>query len=210
VVFNVMGLVRRSNTGSNSAIAFDKQCNGLTLTKDMTVSFVFEEGPKGPLAKDIREEDPVRVARVSAKRHYGKVERYSDPPTADSTNGYGFIEPLNVAGYGQPKKYYFHMSELEDPDDNGGIEPGTGVSYIVQPARSGRGFQACMVSVADPPKSEEETSVEARLKKMKVDNKVSPDTAPEADEGWGGGFSEAPADAKEAPADESGWGSFGD
>lgn len=58
----------------SSAIAFEKQCNGLTLTKAMTVSFVCEEGSKGPLAKDIREEDPARVARVTAKRHYGKVK----------------------------------------------------------------------------------------------------------------------------------------
>ena len=33
-----------------------------------------EEGEKGPIAKDIRLEDPARVARVTAKVHYGKVE----------------------------------------------------------------------------------------------------------------------------------------
>lgn len=204
-----MWTVLQTETKENSAIAFDKQCNGLTLVKDMTVSFVVEEGPKGPLAKSIREEDPVRVARVTAKRYYGKVERYSDPPTAESTNGYGFIEPLDPPGYGQPKKYYFHMSELEDPDDNGGIEPGTGVSFIVQPARSGRGFQACMVTAADPPKPEEGRSLEAGLKKMNVNDKGSPDTVPEVNEG-GSGFGDAPAHAQELPAEDSGWGSFGD
>ncbi len=177
--------------------------------KDMTVSFVFEEGPKGPLAKDVREEDPVRVARVTAKRHYGKVERYSDPPNAESTNGYGFIELLDPPGYGQPKKYYFHMSEIEDPDDNGGIEPGTGVSFIVQPARSGRGFQACMVTVADPPKPEEETSLEAGLGKMNVNDEGKTKTDAGADEGWGS-FGDAPAQDKQATAEETGWGSFGD
>ena len=53
---------------------FEKETNGLTLEKDMCVSFKHEEGAKGPLAKDIRQEDPARVARVTAKVHYGKVE----------------------------------------------------------------------------------------------------------------------------------------
>ena len=41
--------------------------------KDMCVSFVLEESEKGPSAKDVREEDPERIARVTAKVHYGKV-----------------------------------------------------------------------------------------------------------------------------------------
>ena len=53
---------------------FEKETNGLTLEKDMCVSFKHEEGAKGPLAKDVRQEDPARVARVTAKVHYGKVE----------------------------------------------------------------------------------------------------------------------------------------
>ena len=40
----------------------------------MTVSFKHEDGAKGPVAKDIRQEDPERVKRVTAKVHYGKVE----------------------------------------------------------------------------------------------------------------------------------------
>jgi len=46
----------------------------LTLVKDMCVSFKQEEGTKGPLAKDVRQEDPARVARITAKVHFGKVE----------------------------------------------------------------------------------------------------------------------------------------
>lgn len=54
---------------------FEKQCNGLApLEKDACVSFVKEDGEKGPIAKDIRLEDPVRVARVTAKIRYGRVE----------------------------------------------------------------------------------------------------------------------------------------
>ena len=40
----------------------------------MCISFVYEDGDKGPSAKDIRKEDPERVARVTAKKMYGKVE----------------------------------------------------------------------------------------------------------------------------------------
>lgn len=48
------------------------------------------------------------------------------------------------------------MSEIETPDEYGGIEPGTGVSFIVTPARSGKGFQAVAVSIADPRKEDKE------------------------------------------------------
>ena len=41
--------------------------------KQMCVSFIFEEGEKGPTAKDVRAEDPDRVARVTAQVHYGTV-----------------------------------------------------------------------------------------------------------------------------------------
>ena len=40
----------------------------------MCVSFKQEEGAKGPMAKDVRLEDPERVARVTAKVRYGTVE----------------------------------------------------------------------------------------------------------------------------------------
>jgi len=59
---------------STRAIVFAKEANGLTLLKDMCVSFKQEEGTKGPLAKDVRQEDPARVARITAKVHFGKVE----------------------------------------------------------------------------------------------------------------------------------------
>ena len=59
--------------GGDDAHVHVKQCNGLTLEKDMCVSFVCEDVGKGPAAKDLRQEDPARVARVTAKVHYGKV-----------------------------------------------------------------------------------------------------------------------------------------
>ena len=60
--------------GGDDARVHQKQCNGLALEKDMCVSFVCEDTEKGPAAKDIRQEEPARVARVTAKKHYGKVE----------------------------------------------------------------------------------------------------------------------------------------
>ena len=82
---------------------------------------MLEETDKGPTAKDLREEDPERVARVTAKVHYGKVkvellyarylmytaypcQQYFDPTEQKPTNGYGFIEPRDPPSYGAPKK----------------------------------------------------------------------------------------------------------
>ena len=83
-------------------------------------------------------------------------KRYLDPPESKPNSGYGFIIPLSTTSYGAPKKYYFHMSEIETPDEYGGIEPGTGVSFIVTTTRSGKGVQAVAVTIADPPKVDKE------------------------------------------------------
>lgn len=65
--------------GSYSARFFEKQCNGMVPEKNMCVSFIVEETEKGPTAKDVREEDPERVERVTAKVHYGKVAVRAQP-----------------------------------------------------------------------------------------------------------------------------------
>ena len=62
-----------ADTERCSARFFEKQCNGMVPIKDMCVSFILEEGEKGPSAKDVREEDPQRIAGLTAKVHYGKV-----------------------------------------------------------------------------------------------------------------------------------------
>ena len=67
------GFIIRKN-GGDDAHVHEKQCNGVTLVKDMCVSFVCEDSGKGPAAKELRQEDPERVARVTAPVHYGKVE----------------------------------------------------------------------------------------------------------------------------------------
>ncbi|KAL8788505.1 MAG: hypothetical protein Q9195_007282 [Heterodermia aff. obscurata] len=135
---------------------FEKQCNGMVPEKQMCVSFILEEGEKGPSAKDVREEDPDRVARVTAKVHYGTVAQYFDPTEKRPTNGYGFIERL-----GDKTRFYFHMSEIVEPDEEGGIDIDTGVSFIIIPAR--KGLQAASVTIADPPVVEKTPEPETPL-----------------------------------------------
>lgn len=52
---------------------FERALNEVKPEKNACVSYVREEGDKGALAKDLRKEDPERVALVTAKVHYGKV-----------------------------------------------------------------------------------------------------------------------------------------
>ncbi|CAD6586950.1 MAG: hypothetical protein ASARMPRED_002886 [Alectoria sarmentosa] len=194
--FNVekgFGFIVRKK-GGDDAHVHEKQCNGLALEKDMCVSFVCEDSGKGPAAKDLRQEDPARVARVTAKMYYGKVERYLDPPDTKPDSGYGFITPLTTTSYGAPKKYYFHMSEIETPDEYGGIEPGTGVSFIITTARSGKGVQAAAVTVADPPNEdkEKENSIHRSFSELKVaEAEDAGDAAAAEGDTWGTGASDA-------------------
>ena len=50
------------------------------------------------------------------------------------------------------------MDELENPDEDGGIEPNTNVSFIVIPAK--KGVQAASVTVAEPPPPETDNDKE--------------------------------------------------
>ena len=68
------GFIIRKAGGDNARF-FDKACTaGLVPRKGLCVSFVLEETEKGPSAKDLREEDPERVRRVTAKVYHGRVE----------------------------------------------------------------------------------------------------------------------------------------
>lgn len=63
------------------------------------------------------------------------------------------------------------MSEILAPDEDGGIEPETGVSFIIVPAR--KGLQAAAVTIADPPAIEEkkeEPSLETSFEDLNVGN----------------------------------------
>ena len=81
---------------------------------------------------------------------------YFDPSETKPDSGYGFITPLEKSSYGAAKKYYFHKSEIETPDEYGRIEPETIVSFIITASRTGKGVQAVAVTIADPPQAEKE------------------------------------------------------
>lgn len=95
---------------------------------------------------------------------------YFDPCETKPDSGYGFITPLEKPGYGAARKYYFHMSEIETPDEYGGIEPETIVSFIITASRTGKGVQAVAVTIADPPKEEKENEnpIHASFDALKV------------------------------------------
>ena len=80
------------------------------------------------------------------------------------------------------------MSEIETPDEDGGIEPGTGVSFIVTTARSGKGVQAVAVTIAEPPKEDEESesSIHASFDALKVEEVNGSGDAAEGGT-WGNG-----------------------
>ncbi len=175
----------------NRAHVHARACNGLTLHKDMCVSFIFEENDRGPTAKDVREEDPERVARVTAVRKYGLVDVctdassislslplppsskltggdkqcYYDPTPSKPTNGFGFIEATGPP-YSGPRRHYFHMDQIATPDDKGGLYHGDYVSFIVVQAR--KGFQAVDVKLEDHHKPEDEDEIEAKMAAMNV------------------------------------------
>lgn len=182
---------------------FEKALNGLKPVKSTCVSYDREEGEKGALAKDLREEDPDRVARVTARLHYGKVVLYKDPPPTNPNSGHGFIVELDQLATKQPKqqkRHYFHMSEIETPDEQGGIDKDTGVSFIIIPAR--KGTQAASVTIADPPKEKPVATQET--------------TGFGTDSAWGGWGAEAPVEEKatvgESTADgaDGAWGAWGE
>ena len=139
----------------------------------MCVSFTYEENDKGPTAKDLREEDPERVARVTAVRRYGRVTFYADPPREELTNGYGFIVPIDQHTYGAPTKYYFHMDSITTPDEDDGLWPEDYVSFIVVPAR--KGFQAIEVTLEEKsniPQFQKEHKAEAGMEREEVSSVV--------------------------------------
>ena len=64
------------------------------------------------------------------------------------------------------------MSEIETPDDDGGIDEGTNVSFIVIPAK--KGIQAAAVTIADPPEEpKEEKASEPTLETSFADMDVT-------------------------------------
>lgn len=84
------------------------------------------------------------------------------------------------------------MSEIETPDEYGGIEPETIVSFIVTASRTGKGVQAVAVTIADPPKEdkENENPIHTSFDALKVAEVDDTGTAAEGDT-WGNGGNDA-------------------
>lgn len=81
------------------------------------------------------------------------------------------------------------MSEIQTPDEDGGIEPDTNVSFIVIAAR--KGVQAAAVTMAERPKENEdenEATLEESFGGIEVKDHGNGDTGEgeaAAEDGWG-------------------------
>lgn len=62
-----------------------KDCGGKDLAVGQPVSFIFEQGTKGPSAKAIREEGEIAVEEDKGIRELGKVKQYNED------KGFAFI-----------------------------------------------------------------------------------------------------------------------
>ena len=77
----------------SSAFVHKKDCESKDLVVGQPVSFVFEEGPKGASAKNVKEEGEVAVAEEEdgGDRELGKVKSYNEE------KGFAFIVSTIVA-----------------------------------------------------------------------------------------------------------------
>ena len=80
------GFIGRAN-GGDDAFVHKKECGGKDLVEGQTVSFVFEEGPKGASAKNVREEEGGVV--VEDAREWGEIKGWH------AEEGFGFIGRTN-------------------------------------------------------------------------------------------------------------------
>ena len=83
------GFIGRVN-GGDDAFVHKKECGGKDLVAGQAVSFVFEEGPKGASAKNVREEEggvvtEETVEEDEGERELGKVKSYN------KEKGFAFI-----------------------------------------------------------------------------------------------------------------------
>ena len=83
------GFIGRAN-GGDDAFVHKKECGGKDLVEGQVVSFVFEEGPKGASAKNVREETGGMVMEEvveedEGERELGRVKSYNEE------KGFAFI-----------------------------------------------------------------------------------------------------------------------
>ena len=127
------GFISRAN-GGGDAFVHKKECGGKDLAQGQNVSFVFEEGPKGAAAKNVREEEGGAVVidgqtfvfvqeEDEGERELGKVKSYN------AEKGFAFIG--RCAG---GDDIFGHKREFV-----GRVEPYVGqpVSFIVENTEKG-------------------------------------------------------------------------
>lgn len=120
------GFISRAN-GGDDAFVHKKECGGKDLVAGQAVSFVFEEGPKGASAKNVREEDggmavEVAIEEDEGERELGKVKSYNEE------KGFAFIGRCTGGD-----DVFGHKREF------GGVEPYVGqpVSFILENTEKG-------------------------------------------------------------------------
>lgn len=80
------GFIGRAN-GGDDAFVHKKDCGGKDPVQGQAVSFVFEEGPKGASAKNVREEEG--GTEIDEVRELGTIKRWNEE------KGFGFIGRAN-------------------------------------------------------------------------------------------------------------------
>ena len=120
------GFIGRAN-GGDDAFVHKRDCGGKDLAQGQAVSFVFEEGPKGAAAKNVREEEGGSVVdgaveEDEGERELGKVKSYNEE------KGFAFIG--RCAG---GDDVFGHKREF------GSVEPYVGqpVSFILENTEKG-------------------------------------------------------------------------
>ena len=121
------GFIGRVN-GGDDAFVHKKECGGKDLVAGQAVSFVFEEGPKGASAKNVREEEGGVVTEETVdedegERELGKVKSYNKEKGfafigrctgGDDVFGhkreFGYVEPY----VGQPVSFILINTEKGD------------------------------------------------------------------------------------------------
>ena len=132
----------------------------------------------------------IRNILTPPKRIQQKVSalsRHSNLPSMARPKGKHHGEPYLVKSTILTiSRYYFHMSNIETPDEDGGLSPETGVSFIVVPAK--KGVQAACVRVEDPPEPTPETALaDLSLNDQATDTGAWGNDEPAAPSGaWGG------------------------
>lgn len=120
------GFISRA-TGGDDAFVHKKGCRGKDFVEGQSVSFVFEEGPKGASAKNVREEEGGTVTEAAIEedesdRELGKVKSYNEE------KGFAFIGRCTGGD-----DVFGHKREF------GGVEPyiGQPVSFIIENTEKG-------------------------------------------------------------------------